>query len=78
MADSSTPLSIQELELALETVARNLLEKWAIEDRFTEEQLMEYVNHSIEDTAFVINNYMEVVNDLMINRAMDSKIITEL
>jgi len=78
MSDSSTPLSVQELEMALETVARNLLEKWAIDDRFTEEEMFEYVQHSVDDTAFVINNYMEVVNDLMINRAVEKSIITEL
>jgi hypothetical protein len=76
MTDSSTPLSVQELEVLLETVARNLLEKWAIEDRFPEEKLLDYVQYSVDDTAFVINNYMEVLNDLMINRAVDSKIIT--
>jgi hypothetical protein len=75
MTDSSTPLSVQELEVLLETVARNLLEKWAIEDRFPEEELLNYVQYSVDDTAFVINSYMEVLNDLMINRAVDSKII---
>jgi len=77
MSDNSTPLSIQELEVALETVARNLLEKWAIEDRFTEDQMMNYIQYSVDDAAFVINNYMEVVNNLMIARATESKIITE-
>ena len=77
MSDNYTPLSIQELEVALETVARNLLEKWAIEDRFTEEQMMDYIQYSVDDAAFVINNYMEVVNDLMIARATENRIITD-
>lgn len=77
MSDSSTPLSIEELESAIQTVAHNLLEKWAIEDRFTEEEMFEYIKYAVDDTAFIINDYMSVVNDLMINRVVNSKLITD-
>jgi hypothetical protein len=77
MSDNTTPLSVQELEVVLETVARNLLEKWAIEDRFTEEEMFDHIQYSVDDTAFVINNYMEVINDLMISKATENRIITD-
>jgi hypothetical protein len=77
MSDNTTPLSVQELEVVLETVARNLLEKWAIEDRFTEEAMFDHIQYSVDDTAFVINNYMEVINDLMISKATENRIITD-
>jgi hypothetical protein len=75
MTDSSIPLSLTELEDAIQQVAHSLLEKWAIEDRFTEEQLMEYAQHSVDDTAFVINSYMEAVNNILITKAQEVKLI---
>jgi hypothetical protein len=69
MSDSSVPLSMEELEQIVEMVAHNLLEKWAIDDRFTEEEIAHYSKHCVEDTVFVINNYMEAVNQMMLNRA---------
>ena len=75
MTDSSIPLSLTELEYAIQQVAHSLLEKWAIEDRFTEEQLMEYAQHSVDDTAFVITSYMEAVNNILITKAQEVKLI---
>jgi len=69
MSDSSVPLSMKELEQVVELVAHNLLEKWAIDDRFTEEEIAQYSKHCVEDTVFVINNYMEAVNQMMLNKA---------
>ena len=69
MADNSIPLGIQQLETLVQVVAQNLLEKWAIEDRFTEEQMYDYVKYSIDDTVFVINNYITLMNDLMLDEA---------
>jgi hypothetical protein len=77
MSDASVPLSLSELEEAIQQVAHSLLEKWAIEDRFTEDQLMEYVQHSVDDTAFVINSYMEAINNFMITKAQQLKIIND-
>ena len=69
MTDASVPLSLQELEQIVQVVAHNLYEKWAIDDRFTEEQLTQYAQYAVEDTVFVINNYMETFNQTMLNRA---------
>lgn len=66
---SNVPLSIEQLEQVVQTVAHGLLEKWAIEDRFTEEQIAQYAQHCVDDTVFVINSYMEAVNDLMLSQA---------
>ena len=75
MGDSSIPLSLTELENAIQQVAHSLLEKWAIEDRFTEDQLLEYTHHSVDDTAFVINSYMEAVNNILVTKAQEIKLI---
>lgn len=69
MADSSIPLGLQQLETLVQVVAQNLLEKWAIEDRFTEENMYDYVKYSVDDTVFVINNYITLMNDLMLDEA---------
>lgn len=69
MADNSIPLGLEQLETLVQVVAQNLLEKWAIEDRFTEEEMYAYVKHSIDDTVFVINNYITLMNDLMLDEA---------
>jgi len=69
MADNSIPLGLEQLETLVQVVAQNLLEKWAIEDRFTEEEMYDYVKHSIDDTVFVINNYITLMNDLMLDEA---------
>lgn len=77
MTDSSVPLSLSELEQAVQEVAHSLLEKWAIEDRFTEEQMLDYVQYSVDDTAFVINSYMQAMNNIMITKAQQLKIIND-
>lgn len=69
MTDASIPMSLQELEQIVQVVAHNLYEKWAIDDRFTEEELTQYGQYAVEDTVFVINNYMETFNQVMLNRA---------
>jgi hypothetical protein len=69
MTDNSVPLAQQQLEKVVEVVARGLLEKWAIDDRFTEEQLLEYAQYSVDDTVFVINEYMSLINSLMVSQA---------
>jgi len=72
---SNVPLSIDKLETIVEIVSRDLLEKWAIEDRFTEDQLVKATQDAIDDTVFVINSYMEHVNTYMMTEAEEKKII---
>lgn len=66
---SQVPLSTNKLEIIVEIVARDLLEKWAIDDRFTEEELVKATQNAIDDTVFVINNFMEHFNTYMMFEA---------
>lgn len=59
------PVGIQELEQIITKVANDLIEKWAIDDRFTEEDKVKYAQYAVDDTVFVINNYMEIFNELI-------------
>ena len=72
MSDNSTPLSLSELEQVVEVVAYNLYAKWAEEGRFAEEEITQYAQYSVDDTVFVINSYMEAVNDLMLHKSEPS------
>jgi hypothetical protein len=67
MAD--IPLSMNELEDIATEVARELLEQWAIDDRFTEEQELEAAQNAASDAIFVINRFMEAFNDHMMIKA---------
>jgi len=66
---SQVPLSTNKLETIVKIVARDLLEKWAIDDRFTEEELVQATQNAIDDTVFVINNFMEHFNTYMMFEA---------
>lgn len=66
---SEVPVELDKLELIVQKVARNLLEKWAIEDRFTEETMIQAAQDAVDDTAFVINDYMSQLNDVMSEEA---------
>ena len=70
---TSVPISKNDLELIVEQVARGLLEDWAINNRFTEDQMVEATTNAINDTAFVINNFMSMMNDLMLQSSQTSK-----
>lgn len=63
---SSVPLSLSQLEDIATMVARDLLEQWAINDRFTEEQMEKAAQFAVDDTIFIINNFMEHFNNYMI------------
>ena len=63
---ANVPLSLNSLEEIATTVARELLEQWAIDDRYTEENILETTQNAISDTLFVINRYMEEVNTYML------------
>jgi len=66
---SQVPLSTNQLETIVETVARDLLEQWALNDRFTEDQLKKSQQDAVDDTVFVINNFMEHFNTYMMFEA---------
>jgi len=72
---SQVPLSTAQLEKIVETVARDLLEQWAITDRFTEEQIEKAQQDAVEDTVFVINNFMEHFNTYMMFEAEKKSLI---
>ncbi len=63
---ANVPLSLNSLEEIATTVARELLEQWAIDDRYTEKNIFEATQNAISDTLFVINRYMEEVNTYML------------
>lgn len=67
---AEVPVSIEDLNNIAVAVARDLLEKWAIDDRFTEEQLNEYSQYASEDTIFIINKYMEYLNFKMMESSI--------
>jgi hypothetical protein len=60
------PLSVSSLENIVEIVATELLEQWAIDDRFTEENIEEAKLDAIDDTVFVVNSFMNYVNEAML------------
>lgn len=66
---SSVPLSMNQLEEITEMVSRDLLEKWAIDDRFKEEEMEKAAQDAVDDTIFIINNFMEHFNNVMIQQS---------
>jgi len=72
---ASVPLSMFQLEQITEIVARDLLEQWAIDDRFTEEQMEEATKNVVNDTVFVISNFIEHFNEVMLTQSKESKLI---
>ena len=78
MSDNSIPLPTAKLEQIISQTAQDLLEKWAIDDRFTEEELTNYAQHAIDDTVFIVNQYMIYFNMVMQEMSLGNaeKIIT--
>jgi hypothetical protein len=76
---SSVPLSMQQLEDIATEVSRSLLEQWAIDDRFSEEDMVKAAQNAVNDTIFVINNFMEHFNSYMLTESEQKSnlIITE-
>lgn len=62
---AEVPVSNSELEDIVSAVAHELYSKWAVDDRFTEEQVEEFAGYAVEDAVFIIGIYMEKVNELM-------------
>jgi len=70
------PLSVNSLAKIVEVVATELLEKWAIDDRFTEDKIEETKLDAIDDTVFVINSFMNYFNEAMLtSKAGQSNLI---
>jgi len=76
--DNSIQLPTQQLERIISQTAQDLLEKWAVDDRFTEDQLTNYAQYAIDDTVFVVNQYMIYFNMVMQEMSLGNadKIIT--
>jgi hypothetical protein len=76
---SSVPISMQMLEKITEQVAQELLEDWAINDRFNENEKEIAIQNAVNDTALVINSFMELFNSAMLEEAQTSqnKLITD-
>ena len=72
---TSVPMNITQLETITEMVARDLLEEWAINDRFTEDQIVQATQNAISDTIFVMNKFMTLFNEQMLQTAIDKNII---
>lgn len=72
---ASVPLSVAQLEAIVETVSRDLLQQWAIDDRFTEEEMEKAIKNSVYDTIFVVNGFMSMLNETMLLEAEKSKLI---
>lgn len=60
------PLSVNNLEQIVEVVATELLEQWAIDDRFAEDKIEEARIDALDDTIFVINSFMNYFNEAML------------
>jgi hypothetical protein len=68
------PLSVNQLETIVETVSRDLLEQWALNDRFNEDDLDKAKQDAVDDTIFVINQFMEHFNTYMMFEAEKKKL----
>ena len=72
---ANVPVSMEKLESITAQVAEELLEEWAINDRFSEEQINEAKTWAIDDTVLIINSFMEKFNTVMLEEAQDTKLI---
>jgi hypothetical protein len=72
---SSIPLSMNQLEDITTTVAQELLEQWAINDRFNEEDMVKAAKDAVDDVVFVINKFMEQFNYHMLIESEKAKLI---
>jgi len=72
---TSIPIALNQLETITEMVARELLEEWAINDRFTEDQIVQATQNAVSDTIFVMNRFMTLFNEQMMQEAINKNII---
>ena len=66
---SSVPISHDDLEIIVSDCARDLLEKWAIESQLDDSELPQYAAMAADVATFIIDRYMEYMNNIMIRRA---------
>ena len=71
---AQVPLSVNQLETIVETVSRDLLEQWALDDRFGIDDLEKAKQNAVDDTIFVINQFMEHFNTYMMFEAEKKKL----
>lgn len=74
---ASVPLSMNQLEEIASSVAQDLLEQWAIDDRFNEDQMVEAAQMAVNDTIFVINKFMEQFNEHMLQESQKVSLIKD-
>lgn len=74
---ASVPLSIDQLEQITIKVAQELLESWAINDRFPEEESDKYSQYAVDDTILIINKFMEQFNQHMLEESQKVSLIKE-
>ncbi len=67
------PISINSLEKIVEIVATELLEQWAIDDRFTEDKIEEAKQDALDDTIYVVNSFMNYFNEAMLATKTENK-----
>lgn len=72
---AGVPVSMEKLEKIIEQVARELLEDWAINDRYAPEDTEIAIQNAVNDTALVINSFMELFNSAMLEEAEEKKLI---
>jgi hypothetical protein len=70
---SSVPVSMEQLEAITTQVAQELLEDWAINDKFKQEDLLEVSKKAVDDTILVINSFMEHLNYIMMHESENTK-----
>lgn len=63
---AEVPVSLQTLETIATNVSNDLLEKWAIEGRFSEKDQVKYAQFAVDDAIFVINKFMEQFNSAIV------------
>jgi len=72
---TSIPIGLEKLETITEIVARDLLEDWAINDRFQENEIVQATQNAVSDTIFVMNRFMTLFNEQMMQEAINKNII---
>jgi hypothetical protein len=72
---ANVPVSMEKLESITAQVAEELLEDWAINDRFTEEEIDKAKIWAIDDTVLIVNSFMEKFNTAMLEEAQEKKLI---
>lgn len=71
---SSVPVSFQELELIVEKCSRDLLEKLATDSEISEDSLQDWTQLSVNLTTFIIDRYMNYVNEIIESKGRELSI----